>query len=59
MGKTENKLALKTKLSELISKYEGMASTSKYLCPEFTKVFEEISNELKELDEICKERNRY
>lgn len=60
MGKSENKpLALKSKLHDLQVKYQGLLEQSKTLCPDFVSVFEEINKDINELDEICKERNRY
>lgn len=55
----EYKFKLKRKITELIGKYTGLKKQSETFCPEFTKVFDEMLQDIDTLDKICKERNRY
>lgn len=58
MEETE-RLALKKTLAELIVKYDTLASQSARYCPENEQMFLEMVVDLKKLDKICKDRNKY
>lgn len=53
------KLALKKKLGELITKYETLISQAKQFCPDDEGLIKEMLDDIKSIDRICKERNKY
>lgn len=55
----DKKLQLKTTIQELTAKYNALYTQSKTLCPETSDIYLEMLKDIKELDAICKERNRY
>lgn len=52
-------LALKTTLKELLNKYETLYPYALVKSPETAETFKEFLDDLKKLDAICIERNRY